>query len=356
MTIYLRRNWPHLLLLTLGLLLLGLVLAQANLAEVRDGFRALSLLDVLLLMAVNILALAIFTGRWWLFLFAQGYRVPFVKLVTYRLAAFGVSYFTPGPHFGGEPLQVYFVTQRHQVRTDASIAAVTMDKLFELIVNFSFLAASIVFVMQSRIVSDNVSGQALFYALVLLALPVLLLALLWNGRHPLSGLLAGAQRLWPSTRLRRWQTVLRESEIQVATLCRQKPSILLAALGVSLLSWMTIIGEYWLTTRLLGLELTLDQALLALVAIRIAILLPMPAGLGALEASQVLAMQMLGYPIAVGATIGLIIRARDVLLGLLGLWIGGVGVWSIAVTSSQEEPALVPINDPAHEPPPLTTP
>lgn len=355
MSAYIRRNWPHLLLLGLGVLVAVYVLRRVDLAEVRAVLRALSPADALLLLAINMLVLAIFTGRWWLFLRAQGHRVPFHKLVGYRLAAFGVSYFTPGPHFGGEPLQVYLVTRRHGVPADASIAAVTMDKIFELIINFSFLAASLLFVVRTRMVPDALGSQAVTYALGLLAVPLVLLLLLWAGRHPLSGFLGACNRLWESARLRRWQAVLRNSETQVATLCREQPSILLAALGVSLLSWAAIIGEYWLTTRLLGLTLTPQEALLALVAARIAILLPMPAGLGALEASQVLALQMLGLPGAVGATIALIIRARDVFLGLLGLWIGGVGIWTMAATHPQEEPTLVPMPEPVPNPPPFTS-
>jgi uncharacterized membrane protein YbhN (UPF0104 family) len=72
-------------------------------------------------------------------------------------------------------------------------------------------------------------------------------------------------------------------------------------------------------TAVLGLEMTLPQAVTAMVAARVAILLPLPAGLGALEASQALAMRGLGLSPAAGVSLSLLIRARDVLLGLLGL-------------------------------------
>ncbi|NMD35447.1 MAG: UPF0104 family protein, partial [Planctomycetes bacterium] len=55
-------------------------------------------------------------------------------------------------------------------------------------------------------------------------------------------------------------------------------------MGASALSWLAIIGEFWLMTDVLGLGLTLPQAITALVAARVAILLPLPAALGALEA------------------------------------------------------------------------
>jgi hypothetical protein len=46
--------------------------------------------------------------------------------------------------------------------------------------------------------------------------------------------------------------------------------------------------------------------------------------LGSLEASQVLAMGLIGVTPAAGIALSLVIRARDVLLGVSGLWLGGV--------------------------------
>jgi len=88
--------------------------------------------------------------------------------------------------------------------------------------------------------------------------------------------------------------------------------------------------------------LTPLQAATALVAARIAILLPMPAGLGALEASQALAMSSLGLDPAYGVAIALLIRGRDVLLGLSGLALGGARVWQHASPHDPLAPQPVP--------------
>ena len=128
------------------------------------------------------------------------------------------------------------------------------------------------------------------------------------------------------TETRLWRAV-RQSEEQSIALCRSHPFFLLAAIGASLLSWLAIIGEFWLMTNVMGLKLTLSEAVVALLAARVAILLPMPAAIGALEASQALAMRVLGQSPAAGVSLSLLIRARDVLLGVLGLWLAGVLVW-----------------------------
>lgn len=324
-----------------GIALFLFTLRAVSLHAVWMVLSRLTLQDLLLLSLANLLVLLAFAGRWWVFLWGLGYRVPYGKLFGYRLAAFGVSYFTPGPHFGGEPVQVYLVTEQQQVPADSSIAAVTLDKIFELLSNFTFLFLGLLFVLQTGLLSSvapgaTVGNQMLLYALLLVLLPGALLAAIWLGYHPLSGLLLVLTARWPSPTLRRWYDTLQQSEAQVASLCRERPSVLFAAILISAVSWVLLVGEYWLMTQLLGLHLSFGQAIVALIAARLAILLPMPAGLGALEASQAIAMSMLGLDPAAGVSLALLIRARDVLLGLLGLWIGGATAWRIAAEKAEE--------------------
>ena len=72
----------------------------------------------------------------------------------------------------------------------------------------------------------------------------------------------------------------------------------------------------WLALQFLGLDLPVEGVV---TAARLAILLPFPAALGALELSQVLALTALGFGAAEGAAMGLLIRARDLSSGGVGL-------------------------------------
>jgi uncharacterized protein (TIRG00374 family) len=316
--------------------LLWLTLRTVVWGEVWATLRRLGLAQLAALAVANGVVLATFSLRWWLLLYAQGYALPYPRLILYRLITFAVSYFTPGPHFGGEPLQVYLVAKRHDVPTPVATAAVVLDKVLELLVNFLFLAGGVLLILQRQLLPGWLATQVLLAGTLLLLIPGLLLIALARGRHPLSGLLCrfeiawhrltGRPRavLWTETSV--YQTIY-ASETQSSVLCREQPRVLLLALAASLLSWLGIIGEFWLMTAVLGLELSPGGAITALVAARVAILLPLPAGLGALEASQALAMRSLGLTAAAGVSMSLLIRTRDVLLGLLGLWLGGVTLW-----------------------------
>lgn len=324
--------------LALALALLWLTLRAVNLAEVWEYLRHLQPGQLLLLLAINMVVLATFSARWWLLLYAQGYALPYHNLIAYRLATFAVSYFTPGPHFGGEPLQVYLVTARHKVPVSVSIAAVVLDKVLEMLANFTFLTLGTLVVLRLQVLPGVSDEQLLAASLLLLSLPVMVLVALWMGWHPLSTVLGWIDRGWQrvARRLGRSPGVLtesafyrtvRQSEDQSTVLCRQHPFILLLALGASALSWAAIVAEFWFMTGVLALGLTLPEAVAALLAARVAILLPLPAALGALEASQALAMRALGQSPAAGVSLSLLIRGRDVFLGVVGLLLAGAMVW-----------------------------
>ena len=94
--------------------LLWWVLRNVSLTEVLAVLRQLTPAQVLILLATNVVVLLLFSARWWIISRAQGYPIPYLALSGYRLTAFGVSYFTPGPQVGGEPLQVYLTERKHR--------------------------------------------------------------------------------------------------------------------------------------------------------------------------------------------------------------------------------------------------
>ena len=313
----------------LGLLILVWIISQVQLRETGVALRGLTFGAVVALVVMNGLVLVSLNGRWWLILWGLGHQLPFWRLLGHRLAAFGVSYFTPGPHFGGEPVQVLLVEREHGVPRTTAVAAVTLDKTLELLVNFTFLLAGVTAVLQSQLFGSMVGWEAILFAVGMLSLPGLLLVAIWQDWQPVSRLMGwiSGLRVWTKRplfqqKLDRWTNGIQNSEVQASQLFRQSPASLWAAFGISIAGWLLIIVEYWLMIRYLGIDLSPLQTIAMLTAARIAILLPLPGGLGTLEASQVLALGAMGLNTGVGISISLLIRVRDVLLGLVGLWWG----------------------------------
>ncbi|VAW36092.1 hypothetical protein MNBD_CHLOROFLEXI01-3847 [hydrothermal vent metagenome] len=316
-----KRFW-QIVLWGLAILLLWLLMRTVSLAAVVETLGRLRWWQVGVLALLNGSVLLALNGRWWLILRGLGYELPFWQLLGHRLAAFGVSYFTPGPQFGGEPVQVLLVERLHGVPRSTAIAAVSLDKTVELLLNFTFLAVGVLAVLQAGLFGAAVGVGTAVWALLLLLPPLLYLWLVWLGKRPISGLLSWAQSKVQAGWLDRVQTAVAHSEAQMNSLCQHNPRELMASIIVSLISWGLLIAEFYSMVTFLGLSVTGLQLIGLLTAARIAFLLPLPGGLGTLEASQIWALGLLGFNPAAGIGLSLLIRARDVLLGLLGLWWG----------------------------------
>jgi hypothetical protein len=300
-------------------------LKDISMAEIVDNFRGIGLGAIIALIVLNMIIFALLSLRWWLILRAQGYRRSFLALISYRLAGFGVTYFTPGPQFGGEPLQVYLLNQREGMKTSTAAASVTVDKLLELLANFTFLLVGITVILFGGTLNGATRKELILLPALLLLVPAAYLVALRLGRLPVSSILRILRdRFLISLRIDRFIRTLKETEYQVSEFCQENTLLFLVAATLSAGIWVLMVFEFSLMMRFLGVGLNLTQVLIALTAARIAFLLPLPAGLGTLEAGQVMAMGLLGVNPVLGVSLSLLIRARDVILGSIGLWLGGV--------------------------------
>ncbi|GAB4487325.1 MAG: hypothetical protein Fur0016_18820 [Anaerolineales bacterium] len=337
------KRWlGRLLLLTFLGGLLYWAVRNAPLTDILSSLRQLTFAQLAWLLALNIVTFGLITARWWLILRAERLRVPFLPLVGYRLAAFGLSYFTPGPQVGGEPLQIIYLQRNYGLTFPRATSAVIMDKLLEFLANFLFLAVGFFAVVQSGMLTQYAPPAWLALPLGLLLLwPLAHILLMYFGKHPLSALLLPFLRLRHPASKRMEEKVSKKprtlwmnflnflrlvslSEHLAGLFCRRHLGYLLLALFVSLLVWVGMVYEYVYMLACLRAELDFSQALASLTVVRLSFLMPLPAGLGTLEASQVLAVSAFGLPAALGISLSLLMRARDLLLGGLGLLIAAV--------------------------------
>ena len=80
-----------------------------------------------------------------------------------------------------------------------------------------------------------------------------------------------------------------------------------------------MVSEFALITYFLDIQLPFWQTVAAWTAGWLALLAPLPGGLGALEASEVFTLGMFGISAASAISVTLVMRGRDLLIGGLGL-------------------------------------
>ncbi|MBI3958264.1 MAG: flippase-like domain-containing protein [Chloroflexi bacterium] len=323
MKLHLSRRWLDGAALLLGLLLFWIFARQVDWGDGLSLLRRIGPTPFLIYLAVNGGIAVLFAVRWWLLLTGMGVYLPFGRVVVYRMIAATVSLLTPGPQFGGEPAQVYLLVRHSGVAAPQAIAAVALDRLLELAVNLAFLTGGILYTLWTGVLGAALDGRVILLALIPLSLPPLLLfSFWWRGRFltiAAEALLRQLPERWQPRSPTRLVESLRGGEAHIHTILRQNPRLVAIGALVSLGNWLVLLADFWLATRLIGLQLDVAQFIGFVVAARIAILLPIPAGLGALEASQILAAQRLGLNPALGLGLVLLFRVRDVALALGGL-------------------------------------
>jgi glycosyltransferase 2 family protein len=300
--------------------LLYFAFRNAPLIEIRETLRKLRFWQILTLLAINAVIYNLITLRWWLIVRAEKRDVSFLPLLATRVAVFGVSYFTLGPQVGGEPLQVLYLQRNYGMTYTRATSTVVMDKLLEFLANFFLLGFGLTAIIQAGIFSANGNGSILSLSglVLLLLFPPFHIVLLYRGKYPVSAVL----RKFSNNKFVRFVAA---SERMAGIFCRRHLASLVAAIFFSVLAALGMVIEFFCITLFLGIDLSFWQTIAAWTAGWLAFLVPMPGGLGALEASQVFALGAFDISAVSAIGVTLLIRARDLLIGGVGLLIAGRG-------------------------------
>ncbi|MEM9134692.1 MAG: lysylphosphatidylglycerol synthase transmembrane domain-containing protein [Actinomycetota bacterium] len=335
------KRWPLLMWVLLPPLVYW-VGRQVVDVDVRRLLSNFTVQGVLVLIAVRVIIIGVLSSRWRLFLSAYGYLTRMLSVMSYSLVGFGLSYFTPGPQWGGEPAQVQLVRTREEVSTAHAVASLGLDKLLAAISQGSLLAVGLVLVVVGDYGGDF-GWRGLLPVFALAGFPLLYMTAIWRGRRPLTRLL---RRFDGGRRLAATGRTVAEMEAQVSDLCRNQGTVFWRGVVLSFVIWPILLGiEFWLALFFLGTTLTIPEVVIVVAASRIAMFTPIPAGVGVLEASQLFAMEIIGQSPALGVALSLLIRARDVVAGTSGLLLG-LYYWSRGRRGSAP-PTSPPLGEPA---------
>ena len=301
--------------------LLYFALRNAPLADIWNILKQLQLWQIGILLAINSLIYALITLRWWIIVRAEAKAVPYFPMLAVRIAVFGVSYFTLGPQVGGEPLQVLYLQRKYGLTYTRAAASVFMDKLLEFLANFFLMAVGLTAIFHAGIFSRNGSNSfvSLSGLVILFLWPPLQVILMMRGIYPVSAILRKISN-------NKFARFIFAFERMAGTFCQRHFYALLAAMGVSLLAAVGMLSEYFFIISFLHIDLTFSQTIAAWTAGWLAFLVPLPGGLGALEASQVFALGAFSISAASAISVTFLIRGRDLLIGGLGLLFAGHSV------------------------------
>jgi len=304
------------LFLLIGFLLLGVLVYQTGLGSILSylnqiGWRFLLIAGVALCWQVGN------TVAWGLAFQGGETALRFRHLFIAKLVGDAVNYITPLLGVGGEFLKPYLI--RRHVSLPAGFASIVITKTVQLLTGVIYALVGV--------------GLALFFfrlppsawmtiAGVLGAGGV---ALLWlfvqQQRNPFSSLLDALVRAGIKAAPEGRRHGAAEMDAHLATYYRQERTRLSASVAIYCMSWVFGVVETWLIVHLLGASISFKTAffLTSLSSVINTFFFFVPGGIGVLEGGQAFLFSLLGLPMGLGVTVGLVKRIRKIFYVLAGL-------------------------------------
>lgn len=301
----------------IALFLAGWLIRDLPFKDILDSVTRLSLQQWLYWSGLNLFIIFIFVWRWMALTKGLGLNLHFLNLLYLRQAGQSVSFITPGPQFGGEPLQIYLLYKKFSIAPGDSFLALAVDRFFELWVNFAVLLLGILFLVFAGSGITNWLSVALIISTALL----LLCFLAWGvikRNAAIAKIVNNIGLRWLSSkRLASMNFHWNQITDSLQHLLKNKLALLLALL-LSISGWLLTFFELYLVLSFFNIYLSTDNFILLLVAMRMAFLLPLPGGIGTLEAAVFWVFSAIVLPEAAAAAVLALIRFRDIIVLGLG--------------------------------------
>ena len=301
---------------TAGLLII-LTILELPIGDMLARIHAISISVWTTLFLVNLVILFLAVKRWQLLSEMFDIEIPFAYLFMIRQAGNTISYVTPGPQLGGEPLQAYWLNNGRGISMDITLALIGADRFLEIFINLSILFFSILLIIYGDIEAD-LSGALLFVSLSLLSVVALLSLFFSKYRIIANSLFSLSNKIFQ-------KLPDRDQENRVITNIDAILSIIQAdrlrvslAMIIGVIGWIALIFELYLIMSAVNLIPDFYDIVLVMLGIRIALLMPIPGGVGTVETSLIWSFGILDLSLGGAGGVIVLNRIRDLIILALG--------------------------------------
>lgn len=310
-------KWIGILFLTLGgLYLLIATIAKQDIGLLLEELQFFGLFAFFGFVSISLLNFGLYVLRWKLIAdhMHNKVRVPFWLMYMHRMAGYCFSYITPSAQAGGEPVRMALLV-KDGVKTERATASVTLDIAFELTFLAGFIFLGFALSLLQGVTDFSTNYISFLFIILFFGFFLLLWFFAWRGYRPFSALQKRQRKNHP------WSNVLRFLSGTESTIIEFFQAQRRVTVWVMLLSVLTmlfrVLEVYFIAWGFGHTGLQFSQAFLAATLPGIALLVPIPAGIGVFEGSMDFIFAALSIPLNALAFIA-IIRARDLIFVLIG--------------------------------------
>jgi hypothetical protein len=302
--------------LAIGIAVFVVVLGKSGLSNILIPFKSFSPFYLVLYLFVSFLVGLLTTYRWRMILRRMGHELPIKKLFVYRATGFAIGYITPTARLGGEPVRALMLS-KHGVPIKKAYASIVLDKLLDFSMGAVVMSVALFF----SLAAFRFPMKTTFFFVGVILGSIIAFYVLYSRLLKREGLLSRFFEIVQLSKISVFKKMNRHIKIVESYasdfLCNKK--YLSELMVISVAMWVLFIIEFKLALLLIGFNATLLQIFLVMLFFGIAILLPVPASLGVLEAGQVSAFTVLQAGPSFGIAVAFVLRFKDLLWTLFGL-------------------------------------
>lgn len=320
------------LYLVAGMVLLGFVVSEIDLAEVADLIGDVGALGILCVTAIYLLAFLLDSISWQLILTSLPISFAWCRrLFAVRLAGEAFNNIIPAAGFGGEPVKALILKKRYGLGYIDVTASIVMARTINMIALIAFLILGFIFMSASDKFTEPVKAAATL-GLVLLSVGTVLFFLI--QRMKLSSRLAGrlSTQTWSRGVTGALKVIENMDQAFVAFYATHRERLGIA-LALAFANWVLGAVEIYVVFAMFGHALTWTEAWLieAMTQMVRSAVFFIPLGIGAQEGTFVLIVGALTGNPTLGLASAAVRRIRELLWVILG-----IGAWAAYPVSAKE--------------------
>ena len=282
--------------------------------EIKSSFLIFTGWQGMVIIILSFLILLISSLKWQMILKSQGYKLSQRQLFPPYLTCFSLNYLFQMMVVGGDIFRTYILREKHSVPWKNAASSVIIDKILDSTCFIaSILAGFAFFLLKIGLPPRNL---AIFFGVFLLVL-VSGIGFFYFKSFRKESIARPLAKFFEKMGLPNGEIL--EVEKETFRFFKAKKLVFWQGLGLSFLRVSLTWLRTWILILFLGKTISALPALSVLGFYYIAMMVPIPADLGAHEAIQVFAFNSLGIGSAIAPAFAMIQRGAQLILAFIGI-------------------------------------
>jgi len=302
----------------LGIGVIFYIFSKISLKEVLSTFASAKPVDILIYAIIQMAMLMLLTIRWRIIIASQGIKGTSIwKLNNFKWIGNSIGFITPSAKLGGEPVRAGLMSKTYNLPFHKALSSVVIDKTLEISLSLFFFIIGGTIMLLRYVVIQQLRDYIIALSVIFVIILFLFNYRVMRGKHFFHRAfeIIGIYKIKGMEKFR--MKMMRFEKLIIKFYHKDRKHFFLAML-VSGLSWLLMFVEYWYAGQILGVNLSPLGIFFIFSFVGAAYILPVPMGLGALEAGQASIFLILGFSAPTGVALSLLVRLKDIILAVIG--------------------------------------